>query len=185
MGSGLSQIAILAEVAKREPAARAQDHLEEVARLARALRDSMSDIVWAVDPRRDRFGDLVQRMRQAAFNLLEAEGLRVEFLAPTDAALEDLDLAPDRRRHLLLVLKESLSNVARHARASEVEIEIRAERRSLRLSIRDDGRGFDPEAPTPGHGLSSLRARAKKLGGTIRIDSRPGGGTTIDLEVPA
>lgn len=185
MGSGLSQIAILAEVAKREPGAPAETHMEEVARLARALRDSMSDIVWAVDPRRDRFSDLVQRMRQAAFNLLEAEGMRVEFRAPTDAALEDLDLAPDRRRHLLLVLKESLSNVARHAHASEVEIDIRFSAGALRLSIRDDGRGFDLEAPTSGHGLASLRARAEKLGGTIRIDSRPGGGTRIELEVPA
>jgi ligand-binding sensor domain-containing protein/signal transduction histidine kinase len=185
MGSGLSQIAILAEVAKREPGARAQGHMEEVARLARTLRDSMSDIVWAVDPRRDRFGDLVQRMRQAAFNLLEAEGLRVEFRAPGDAALEGLDLAPDRRRHLLLVLKESLSNVARHARASEVAIEIRVERGLLHLSIRDDGEGFDPASSTSGHGLTSLRQRAAKLGGTIRIDSRPGGGTGIDLEVPA
>ncbi len=185
MGSGLSQIAILAEVAKREPGGRAQGHMEEVARLARVLRDSMSDIVWAVDPRRDRFGDLVQRMRQAAFNLLEAEGLRVEFRAPSDAALEGLDLAPDRRRHLLLVLKESLSNVARHARASEVGIEVRVEGGRLHLSIRDDGRGFDPAAATSGHGLASLRQRAAKLAGTIRIDSRPGGGTRIDLEVPA
>ena len=185
MGSGLSQIAILAEVAKREPGPRGQGHMEEVARLARALRDSMSDIVWAVDPRRDRFGDLVQRMRQAAFNLLEAEGLRVEFRAPSDAALEGLDLAPDRRRHLLLVLKESLSNVARHAGASEVAIEIRIERGLLGLSIRDDGRGFDPDAATSGHGLASLRQRAAKLGGTIRIDSRPDGGTRIVLEVPA
>jgi signal transduction histidine kinase len=185
MGSGLSQIAILAEVAKREPDARARGHMEEVARLARTLRDSMSDIVWAVDPRRDRFGDLVQRMRQAAFNLLEAEGLRVEFRAPSDDALEGLDLAPDRRRHLLLVLKESLSNVARHAHASEVAIEIRVDRGFLHLSIRDDGRGFDPVATTSGHGLSSLRQRAAKLGGTIQIDSRPGGGTRIDLAVPA
>jgi signal transduction histidine kinase/ligand-binding sensor domain-containing protein len=185
MGSGLSQIAILAEVAKREPGGRAQGHMEEVARLARTLRDSMSDIVWAVDPRRDRFGDLVQRMRQAAFNLLEAEGLRVEFRAPSDAALEGLDLAPDRRRHLLLVLKESLSNVARHAKASEVKIEIGLSAGRLRLSIRDDGSGFDPGAPASGHGLSSLRRRAAKLGGTIRIDSKPGGGTRIDLEVPA
>jgi ligand-binding sensor domain-containing protein/signal transduction histidine kinase len=184
MGSGLTQIAILTEVAKRDSPPAAQGHLDEVGRLARAMRDSMSDIVWAVDPRRDRFADLVHRMRQAAFNLLGAEGLQVEFRAPEDGAIEDVGLAPDRRRHLLLVLKESLSNVARHARASRVEVEIRLASGKLFLSIVDDGRGFDPGAASAGHGLSSLRGRAAKLSGTIRIQSAPGSGTRIELDVP-
>jgi ligand-binding sensor domain-containing protein/two-component sensor histidine kinase len=185
MGSGLAQIAILTEVVKRETPPAAGKHLDEVLRLARTMRDSMSDIVWAVDPRRDRFADLVQRMRQAAFNLLGAEGLQVEFRAPEDGAIEDVGLAPDRRRHLLLVLKEALSNVARHARASRVEIEIRIEGGRLQLSIRDDGRGFDPAVPAPGHGLSSLRRRAQQLSGTIRIESAPNSGTRIEVEIPA
>ena len=185
MGSGLAQIAILTEVVKREAPRAAAEHLDEVLRLARTMRDSMSDIVWAVDPRRDRVADLVQRMRQAAFNLLGAEGMQVEFRAPEELAIEGVGLAPDRRRHLLLVLKESLSNVARHARASRVEIEIRIEHGTLFLSIRDDGRGFDPSVPAPGHGLSSLRRRAEKLSGTIRIESAPGSGTRIEVEIPA
>jgi len=184
LGSGLAQIAILTEVAKREAPASAQGYLDEAARLARSMRDSMSDIVWAVDPRRDRFADLVQRMRQAAFNLLEAEGLRVEFRAPADAEIEGIGLAPDRRRHLLLALKETLANVARHARASKVGIEIRLEDGELRLTVQDDGVGFDPRAESRGNGLANLRRRAEALSGSLEIRSAPGGGTRVEMRVP-
>jgi signal transduction histidine kinase len=184
MGSGLTQIAILTEVAKRESPPTAQRTLDEVLRLARSMRDSMSDIVWSVDPRRDGFADLVQRMRQTAFNLLEAEGLPVEFRAPRDEEIEGIGLAPDKRRHLLLVLKEALANVARHAQASHVEIDARLVPGALRLSIRDDGVGFDPEAEHRGHGVASLRRRAAGLSASLEIRSRPGEGTLIDIIVP-
>ena len=184
LGSGLAQIAILTEVAKRESPPSAQGHLDEAARLARSMRESMSDIVWAIDPRRDRFADLVQRMRQAAFNLLEAEGLRVEFRAPADEAIEGVGLAPDRRRHLLLALKETLTNVSRHARASTVEIEVKLESRELVLTVQDDGAGFDPSVERRGNGLASLERRARSLSGTIEIRSAPGKGTRVEIRVP-
>jgi signal transduction histidine kinase/ligand-binding sensor domain-containing protein len=188
MGAGLSQIAILSEVAKREASSGARSHLDEVARLARGLRDSMSDIVWAVDPRRDHASDLVQRMRQVAFNLFEAEGVKVELHAPPNASIETVVLAPDRRRHLLLVFKEALSNVARHARASEVRIDVRLSPSELDLSIRDDGVGFDPAAEarreSRGHGLASLRLRAEALRARLSIRSEVGQGTSIELSMP-
>jgi signal transduction histidine kinase len=184
LGSGLAQIAILTEVAKRGAPEPSLSTLDEVAKLARSMRDSMSDIVWAVDPRRDRFSDLVQRMRQAAFNLLEAEGLRVEFRAPESAEIEGIGLPPDKRRHLLLVLKESLANVARHARATKVVVDVRLEPGTLRLAVQDDGIGFDPGLDHRGNGLASLRRRAQALAGTIEIRSAPGQGTAIDVRVP-
>jgi signal transduction histidine kinase/ligand-binding sensor domain-containing protein len=184
MGAGLSQIAILSEVAKREAATPSRAHLDEVASLARSLRDSMGDIVWAVDPRRDRASDLVQRMRQVAFNLFEAEGVKVELNAPPQAAMESIDLAPDRRRHLLMMFKEAVSNVARHARAREVRIEVVLSGSELRLSIRDDGVGFDARVESAGHGLASLRQRAAALNARLAIDSKPGTGTAIELSMP-
>jgi signal transduction histidine kinase/ligand-binding sensor domain-containing protein len=184
MGAGLSQIAILSEVAKREVAAPSRAHLDEVASLARSLRDSMSDIVWAVDPRRDRASDLVQRMRQVAFNLFEAEGVKVELNAPPQAAIESVGLAPDRRRHLLMMFKEAVSNVARHARAREVRIDVALSESKLELSIRDDGVGFDPRADSAGHGLSSLRQRAAALHASLVVDSAPGRGTRIAISMP-
>jgi signal transduction histidine kinase len=184
VGSGLSQVAILSEVAKREASSAGAEMLTEVAELARAMRDSMSDIVWAVDPRKDRLADLVQRMRQVTFNLLEADRRRVEFLAPDEREMERIGLAPDRRRHLLLIFKEAITNIARHAQANQVRVEIELEAGALRLTIRDNGSGFDPQAQYDGHGLQSLRQRAEELKAHLEIESAPGHGTIIQVIVP-
>jgi ligand-binding sensor domain-containing protein/signal transduction histidine kinase len=184
MGSGLSQIAILSEVAKRGTPVGEQPRLDQVADLARSMRDSMSDIVWAVDPRRDRLSDLLQRMRQVAYNLFDGTGARVLFHAPDTPAVDAISLAPDRRRHILLVFKEAANNAARHARARTVTATVALEDGHLFLSMEDDGVGFDASAPTEGRGLVSLRQRARELGAAIAIDSAPGQGTRIRLAVP-
>jgi ligand-binding sensor domain-containing protein/signal transduction histidine kinase len=184
MGSGLVQIAVLAEVAKRRADAETATLLDQAAELARGLRDAMSDIVWAVDPRRDRLADLVRRLRQVAFNLFEAEGLRVTFTAPSDEILERVMLPPDRRRNLFLAAKEVLTNAARHAHASSVSVELTLTRSRLALTVADDGRGFDRNAARDGHGLANLERRAAALRGSLVVDSGPGRGTTVRLDVP-
>jgi signal transduction histidine kinase/ligand-binding sensor domain-containing protein len=184
LGSGLAQIAILGEVARRDQGPRAAATLGEIAALARSLRESMADIVWAIDPRRDRLSNLVGRMRQVAYNLLEAEGVEVQFTAPGEREIDRIGLDPDRRRHLLLAFKEALANVARHAAASRARIEIAAAAGRLRLTVEDDGRGFDPQTAVEGEGLMSLRRRAAALGGSLEVRSAPGAGTTVELTVP-
>jgi signal transduction histidine kinase len=155
--------------------------MDEVARLARSMRDAMSDIVWAIDPRKDRLADLVQRMRQTALNLLEVNGVRVDFEAPAEPELDRIGLTPDQRRHLLLIFKEALTNIARHASATHARVCIEPAGRRLRLAIDDDGRGFDPALKTDGHGLESFRLRAAALNGRLSVDSAPGRGTRVEL----
>ena len=184
IGSGLAQITVLNEVAKRDAQPAVAGLLDESAGVARRMRESMSDIVWAVDPRRDTVSDLVQRMRQAAFDVLQPLGLRVAFSAPEDRVLAGIALAPDRRKHLLLILKEAITNIARHAGASSVQIVLSLEHRRLRLRVTDDGRGFDPAVSAQGTGLHSFRTRAGEIGGTVSIESSPGGGTTLDVTAP-
>lgn len=182
VGSGLSEIAILSELAGEESGRPAW--ATEIAGRARSLRESMGDIVWAVDPRHDSLGELVQRMRQIAFNLLEAQGMRVGFAAPDTAALERMDMAPDRRRTVLLIFKETIHNIAKHARARRVEIGFALETRRVVLTVEDDGCGFDVASVRGGHGLASLQRRADMLGGTLHVRSTPGGGTRIELRAP-
>ena len=184
VGSGLAQIAILSEVAKRDSSPAATSLLNEVADLARSMRDSMSDIVWAVDPRKDRLADLVQRMRQASYNLLEADGVRVDFHAPQETEIERIGLTPNRKRHLLLIFKETVTNIARHAQANNVRVEIGVRASELSLAIRDDGCGFEPETEHDGHGLNSLIQRADELNARLEIESAPGHGTSVKVRLP-
>ncbi|MPZ17383.1 MAG: hypothetical protein GEV06_05665 [Luteitalea sp.] len=184
MGSGLSQVALLSELGKRAAPEESPSTFTETARLARSMREAMSDIVWAVDPRHDYLMHLIRRMRETTFNLLEAEGLDVTFRAPSDAEVNGTDLAPDRRRHLLLIFKESVTNIVRHARASAVRIELALLPATVVLRIDDDGRGFDAGEVTWGHGLGSIRSRAAALNATLTVDTAPGRGTRLCLVVP-
>jgi signal transduction histidine kinase len=156
--------------------------LDGIAGRARSLRESMSDIVWTVDPREDCLADLVLRLRQTAFTVLESEERTVEFLAPGKEQLE-IELEPAVRRHLLLFFKEVVTNVARHAGATAVRVEIEAVNGRFRMSIRDNGRGFDPQQPRAGRGLKSLQYRAGELRGGCQVQSALGQGTEIQLSL--
>jgi signal transduction histidine kinase len=95
--------------------------------------------------------------------------------------------SPDVTAHLLGIVNEALSNVVRHATASRVWVETSADPdRSLRLSVRDNGRGFDVSASPPmGHqGLANMRSRATGLGAKLDVSSEPGSGTAISITLP-
>jgi signal transduction histidine kinase/streptogramin lyase len=182
LGSGLSQIAILGEVVKRQASPEIRPIVDQVTDLARTLRASMGDVIWAVDPRRDRLGDLVARMRAVA-GALEADGVAVTFAAPAPD-LERIELPPDRRRHLLLVFKEAITNITRHAHATSIHVRLDVRGRTLALTIADNGVGFDQARMTSGQGLGNLQRRADLLRGSLAIESVPGSGTTIRLQAP-
>jgi two-component system sensor histidine kinase UhpB len=82
------------------------------------------------------------------------------------------------------VAQEALSNVAQHAAARRVELGLSADRDGVELTIRDDGRGFDPATERDSLGLSGMSERARLLGGRLDVESRPGGGTELVLQVP-
>jgi two-component system sensor histidine kinase DegS len=94
-------------------------------------------------------------------------------------------LAPDAQLTLFRVLQECLSNTAKHARASRIEVQLRYDPTAVALSIKDDGSGFDPSLSRPGHyGLINMRERAMKLGGAVILDSAPGRGTQVTFTIP-
>src|SRR5262249_12245787 len=183
-GANLAQIAILAEVARKDAKAGDAPLLSDVAELARATRSSIADLVWAVDPRRDTLLDLVQRVRGVATHLLESGAVRLDFRAPPSEPLAAIELDPSMRRHLLFLLQEALNNVSRHAGARAVEVEFALAPGRLQVRLEDDGRGFAPEAPTEGHGVASMRRRAQAIGAAFTLDSAAGRGTTLALDVP-
>ncbi len=91
------------------------------------------------------------------------------------------------RREVLRIAQEALQNALRHAHAERVDVRLDAIDGHLRVAVADDGVGFDPDEPglrSRRLGLTSMEERARALGGTLSIDSRPGDGTTVVLEVP-
>jgi signal transduction histidine kinase len=150
----------------------------------------MSDIVWAINPEKDRLQDLIQRMRRFASDLLSAKGVHFDFNAPSYVL--EIPLGANARREVFLIFKESLTNIAKHAGATLVKIDFDISQDDLRLSISDNGHGFDLERSGPalaawekgGHGIFSMKKRAAELNGTLDIKSAVGGGTTIAVKLP-
>ena len=179
IGANLTRIALLSEVARQTPE---QESLLSIARIARESVSSMSDIVWAINPKRESLLDLTRRMRQHAEELFTARGIALRFDAP--AASSNFKPSMDVRRDLLLIFKEAVSNAARHSQCSAVEIELRVDGPQLVLVVTDNGVGFDTSAETDGQGQPSMRRRAQRIQGTIEITSGNGSGTRVTLNVP-
>jgi signal transduction histidine kinase/ligand-binding sensor domain-containing protein len=199
IGSSLSKIAILSEVVRRKngsgengAAADAKNEpLEIIANTSREMVDSMSDIVWAINPERDNLTDLIQRMRRFAEDVLDAQDVDYQFIVPEH--LRELALGADVRRDVYLIFKECVNNLAKYAEASEAVIAIKLENNYLFVEIADNGRGFDVERILNGgatngfggNGLKNIKRRAGNFGGAIEIKSTIGAGTRIVLRIPA
>jgi two-component system, NarL family, sensor histidine kinase UhpB len=144
--------------------------MDELLQLARQLRPSALDdhgLVPAIEGQVRRFG--------------EQTGIKIG-LRTTGVPGEQLE--PDHEIVVYRVAQEALSNVAQHAEAEHVDVDLDTNGSGVRLRVRDDGRGFVPGGPSDGLGLNGMSERARLIGGNVRIDSSPGLGTTVKLEIP-
>jgi signal transduction histidine kinase len=184
IGSSLSQIAVLSEVVRRQVngSVAASKSLTTIAMTSRELVDSLADIVWSINPNHDHLSDLSQRMRRFAGDLLEANEIEFSFDAQEAEGPRKLDV--DVRRQVFLIFKEALHNIVKHSGCANVAIQLRIEKNAITLAVADDGKGFDLAQADQGHGLPSMRQRARTLGAELEIASRRDRGTTVSLRVP-
>ena len=192
VGASLSRIAILSEVVQQQAHAALPDAIPALTAIgdnARAVIDDMSDAVWFIDPRADNVQQVVVRVRAIASELFD--GQRIPWTVDVSDDASRVLLEPEQRRHVYLIVKEALTNVLRHAKATNVVVVVTASQGRLRVEVTDDGVGLGGTAShsssgsSGGHGLENIRRRASALGGTARIDSASQShGTTIIVDVP-
>ncbi len=95
------------------------------------------------------------------------------------------ELSTEQAYHVMNLMREALSNSLRHSGAGRIAVSFKQLRRSMRLSVADNGKGFLPDSVRDiGHGLANMEARARKLGGHIEVCSRPRQGTKVRLDIP-
>jgi signal transduction histidine kinase len=179
IGSHLGSIRLMSELALREDGA--SESLEEIHRLAGEAAESMRGIIWLVrEGDSPKLTSLVEAMRQSAGSLLK--GIEWTLASPEggDAATASLEF----HRQVFLFFREAVYNIARHAKAMRVSLQITWQPKKLQMVIEDDGCGFDASVVTAGNGLANLRHRAEVLGGDVKITSEAGKGTRIVLEAP-
>jgi two-component system sensor histidine kinase UhpB len=183
---GQSCAAIRVEAALAGQAASAGDMTAAAAAAAR--------IGAAADTLHDRVGHMLRVLRPADLDALGLVGALqalcesweassgVACVFHADGAFDRLGEAADVS--LYRIAQEALSNVMRHAGASTVRIALRRDGGEVRLTVHDDGVGFDPQLGTRGLGLLGATERAAVLGGSVEISSAPGAGTTLGAAFP-
>ena len=116
---------------------------------------------------------------------LQAFAARHGVACTLDAPEPALRLSPKAATAVYRIVQEALTNIARHAEATQVTLRLRCDDEHLHLEVADDGKGFDTDQPKPHSlGLLTMSERARELGGSFAVDTRPGAGTRLTLTVP-
>ena len=184
LGGSLSHIKLLGELALREPAVSgsAKDSLSTITTIAVQMLKSLDEIVWAINSRNDSLSNLISYLGQHASEFLRSAGIRCEVSLPENPP--ELEVTSAVRHHILLAVKEALTNVVRHAQAGAVRLEIEAGPEMLQIRITDDGRGFESQpVNAESDGLRNMHKRMAAVGGDMQVESRSGQGTRLVFKV--
>jgi signal transduction histidine kinase len=183
LGARATRINLLAVTARpqTEPTG-ANRQFQEISAAAQQLVRALDETVWTVNPGNDSLANLLDYLTHYAEEFFRATPVRCQLKIPVD--VPDCPLSTERRHSLLAIVKEALNNTLKHAGAKTAVISAQLEDGRLRLVIQDDGRGFSPAASAHGNGLANLRARAAAIGAKMEIESAPGCGVIIRVELP-
>jgi signal transduction histidine kinase len=163
----------------RDPA-RAAEPLDYVLSLAEAGLAELRSLIFELRPESLETEGLV-----AAFGK-QVEALRARHALEVTAEFDgEPALSLEAKEALYRIGQEALNNTVKHARATHITVRLESGPDGVRLSVTDNGVGFDPDGSFPGHmGLQSMKERAQAFGGEVRITSTPGSGTTVDITLP-
>jgi signal transduction histidine kinase len=176
--------ALMSSLAMAERGRLTQEHAVAV------LREGLDELKLVIDSLEPVDNDIVALLANLRYRFgqrIEDAGVHIGWEMAELPSLPWLD--PSRALQVLRIVQESVNNVLKHSRATEVRISARpsirdTEHTGVVIRVTDNGRGFDPEQTARGRGLNNLRHRAAELGGELTIQSRPGRGTSIALHLP-
>lgn len=189
IGSKLTKISYLSERANAElrGSGKAAGKIDSIAVTSRELLKALDEIVWAVNPQNDSLEHLAAYFCQYAREYFQDTAIECDLRMQHE--LPHVEMSAEIRHNLFLAFEEALNNVLKHSRATRMSANIATDGDYLRITIRDNGCGFEPAATpdgkaTGGNGLGNIRRRLAAAGGTCEIESVPGSGTCISLSVP-
>ena len=184
MGSRFTQISLLAGRALRlAPADEAvREPIQSISDAVKELASALEEIVWAANPAQDLLEGFSNFLSQYSSNVLRNAGLSCRLEIPT--LLPAHTLPGGLRHRLMMAVKEALNNTLKHAHATEVVVRLELDGPILRVTVSDNGSGFDSGTVKHGNGLDQSVRRMEEVGGTCVVESQPAGGTQVRLAVP-
>ena len=187
VGASLTQLSLLGEMVEsdKENPAEVAAHAAQMTQTARETARALDEIVWTVNPSNDTLEGLINYLCKHAQEYLAVAGLRYRLEAP--AQLPAAQISPEARHNVFLAAKEAVTNVVKHAGASEACLRLRLEPGAFTLEIEDNGRGpagLAGPAAQSRHGQRNMRKRMEDIGGKFEIGPGAKGGTLVRLTAP-
>jgi ligand-binding sensor domain-containing protein/signal transduction histidine kinase len=187
VGASLTQLSLLGEMVEsdKENPAEVEAAAGQIIQTARETARALDEIVWTVNPSNDTLEGLVNYICKHAQEYLAVAGLRFRLEAP--AQLPPAEISPEARHNIFLAAKESVTNIVKHAQATEACIRLRLKPGGIILEIEDNGRGpagHTSAAAQTRNGMRNMRKRMEDSGGTFEILRAASGGTLIRLTAP-
>lgn len=184
IGSTISSITVYSEIIEsRTDDPELKQIAERINNSSRNILVAMSDIVWSINPKNDRFDHVILRMKSCAHEMTEAQEMTLHFEA--DTSLNEFNMKMNDRKNFYLIFKEALNNSLKYANAKNLYIRIQWQGQDILFTLKDDGIGFDTNESKEGNGLTNMQNRSKDLGGSLKITSTMHEGTEIELRFPA
>jgi len=180
IGAGLTEISILSEVAERNEghsSSIVKKDLQKISETARQLVDSMSDIVWVVNPQRDSLHDLIVKLKDSYNEFFSSIG--ISFQVNNVEKSDDIKLPMDYKQNLLLMFKEAINNAIKYSGCKKLKLEAFFRNDVIEIILKDDGAGFNLNEVKFGNGIRNMENRAKKIKGKLSWKSEIGVGTTV------
>lgn len=183
LGASLTEIALLADLGAEQAVGSAfQKHLDELSNKARMLGLTLDEIVWAVNPREDTLGSLLDYLASFATEFLDRAGIKLRINIAS--GMPDLPLDANIRHSVFLAVREAFNNIVKHSEAKSAWLNVSIIGRTLNISVEDDGKGVDDYALSRGNGLKNFDVRMQACGGRSKVALRAEGGTVVRFLVP-
>jgi signal transduction histidine kinase/ligand-binding sensor domain-containing protein len=186
VGNKLTRIGLLADVLEKK-----LDNREaETTALAAAIKENAAalytdarDIIWSLKPESDNLLEVLERIEYLCYDLFQYTSTQfsMDGLLPE---LNEVALPPDYNRNLIMIVKEAMNNIIKHAAAKKVSIKVAYHKPVLTLLIQDDGQGFDTNPANKGSGILNMKSRTERLNGSFTIDSVKERGTVLTVQIP-
>ena len=143
------------------------------------VQESMSDIIWSINPVNDKWEIILPKFRRYASDLCESKNINYKINIPEKVSFKPLEM--ERRRNLWLIFKEMVTNAVKHSSCAELKISISILDNKLKLIVSDNGNGFDPNKSFEGNGVKNINSRSKILNGDVQLTTFPDKGTKWEL----
>jgi two-component sensor histidine kinase len=161
----------------------AREHLDQAQEMVRTSLDDARRAIWDLRSQSSESHDLASQLLQAANRIASPSNIK----AQVEVHGANRPLPPRTESELLRIAQEAITNVVRHAQATQVDIRLDYARRRVKMTIADNGRGLAKDAPSSseGHfGITGMKERAQEIGGSVSITSKEGQGTRVLVEAP-